>query len=212
MRSLTATEFARAADALGQQCPALARIRQAFGLPEPTRRPANLDSLVLIILEQQISVQAARTIHRRLRGELGRISARALLGAGETGLRSLGLTRQKAHYCVELGRAVRERRFSLTRIARADDATAWAELVALKGIGPWSAAIYLMMSLGRADIWPPGDLALDRTVALLLPGTDDPADTALRWAPHRSVAAEYLWHFYRNTDSLKTLTDEQRPD
>ena len=197
------TRYREATRELIALCPAMAAVDARFGPPRPSRRAAGLDTLVHIILEQQISVRAADAIHRRLRQRLGRVSARALVAAGEAGLREAGLTRQKAHYCAELGRAIIERRFSLTRLARAPDEDALAELVTLKGIGRWSAAIYLMMALGRDDIWPPGDLALDRAVLQLLPAeTAIPAEIAERWAPYRSIAADYLWHYYRSTDSL----------
>ena len=197
------TPYREASRELVALCPAIAAVDARFGPPQPSRRRAGLDTLVHIILEQQISVSAANAIHRRLRQRLGRITAKALVAAGEDGLRDAGLTRQKAHYCAELGRAIAERRFSLTRLARSPDDAALAELVTLKGIGRWSAAIYLMMALGREDIWPPGDLALDRAVLQLLPAKSGaPADIATRWAPYRSIAADYLWHYYRSTNSL----------
>ncbi|MEL7536337.1 MAG: DNA-3-methyladenine glycosylase 2 family protein [Pseudomonadota bacterium] len=200
---MTPTEYQRAVATLRRQCPTLRAVDDSFGPPSPNRRPAGLDTLVRIILEQQISVKAADAIHKRLTRGLGRLSARALVDAGEDGLRALGLTRQKAHYCVELGHAIRARRFSVTGIARRSDADALAALVDLKGIGPWSASIYLMMALGRTDIWPPGDLALDRAVRQLLGDPSiDPAATADRWSPYRTVAADYLWHYYRKTRSL----------
>lgn len=190
---------------LAATCPALAAVQRRFGPPPPSRRSPGLATLIRIILEQQISIRAADTIYRRLATELGRVSATALVDAGETTLRGCGLTRQKAHYCVELGRAIRQRRFSITQVARLPDEAALAALTALKGIGPWSAAVYLMMALGRPDIWPPGDLALDRAALQLLPdGTTDPAQIAARWAPLRSIAADFLWHYYRQTNALTT--------
>ncbi|MEM8982039.1 MAG: DNA-3-methyladenine glycosylase 2 family protein [Pseudomonadota bacterium] len=190
--------------ALAAQCPALAAVQRRYGAPPPSRRPADLATLVRIILEQQISIRAADTIYRRLRAGLGRISATALVAAGEPTLRGYGLTRQKAHYCAELGRAIRQRRFSITGVARLADDDALAALSTLKGIGPWSAAIYLMMALGRPDIWPPGDLALDRAARQLVPhGPDDPVELARRWSPYRSIAADYLWHYYRQTNGLQ---------
>ena len=157
-----------------------------------------MESLVLIILEQQISIAAARTIHRRLKATLGSLSARRLHQTGPQKLRTLGLTRQKSGYCYDLACAVVERRLSINGLAALGDKEAIAALSAQRGIGPWSAAIYLMSALGRLDVWPPGDLALRRGVADVLPEvTGELGDSGERWRPQRAVAARLIWHHYR---------------
>ena len=200
---LTTETFPSHAHALANRYPELDTIIRRWGLPAFWRRRPGFDSLVLIILEQQISIVAARAIHRRLKIALGTLSARRIHAAGPDELRTLGLTRQKSRYCCELARAIVERRLSVGRLANMTDRDAMAALIALPGIGPWSAAIYVMSALGRIDVWPPGDLALHHGVADILPGieTEALADSGDRWQPRRAVAARLVWHHYR---SLRT--------
>ncbi len=197
---LTAETFPSYAHALVKRYPELDRIVSRWGLPDFWCRKPGIDSLVLIILEQQISIVAARSIHRRLKIELGSLSARRIHAAGADKLRTLGLTRQKSRYCYELARAVVERRLSLARLTSMSDQEAMAALIALPGIGPWSAAIYVMSALGRINVWPQGDLALRRGVADILPGieTEALAESGDRWQPRRAVAARLVWHHYRS--------------
>jgi len=196
---LTAETFPAHARALAERFPEFAEVVSRWGLPAFWSRKTGIDSLVLIIIEQQISIAAANSIHRRLKKELGGVSARRLYDAGADKLRTLGLTRQKARYCHELGRAVIERRLSFTALSRMNDRDAMAALDALPGIGPWTAAIYVMSALRRIDVWPPGDLALRQGVASLLPGLDIESlgDSGDRWQPLRAVAARLVWHHYR---------------
>ena len=125
-------------------------------------------------------------------------------GRGVDGLFRLGLTRQKASYCHALACAVQDGSLSLARIARGDDAAGRAALLALRGIGPWSADIYYLMALRRPDVWPTGDLAL--AVALqevkrlrTRPAPERQLELSAAWAPWRSVAARLLWHYYLST-------------
>ena len=197
---LTAETFPSYAHALAKRFPELDTIVSRWGLPDFWCRKPGIDSLVLIILEQQISIVAARSIYRRLKNELGGVSARRIHAAGADKLRTLGLTRQKSRYCYELACAIVERRLSLARLATMNDQDAMAVLIALPGIGPWSAAIYVMSALGRIDVWPAGDLALRHGVADLLPDieTEALAETGDRWHPQRAVAARLVWHHYRS--------------
>ena len=186
--------------------PELQEIIRRWGLPGFWSRRAGVESLFLIILEQQISIVAARSIYRRLRAGLGGVSARRIFQAGPERLRSMGLTRQKSRYCYELAHAVVERRLSVDGLKNLNDAEAIAVLCAQPGIGPWSAAIYLMSALKRIDVWPPGDLALRRAVTEILPGEDtsELADSGARWHPQRAVAARLVWHHYRCSLNRKT--------
>ncbi len=197
---LTAETFPSYAHALAKRYPELDTIVRRWGLPDFWCRKPGIDSLVLIILEQQISIVAARSIYRRLKLELGSLSARRIRAAGADKLRTLGLTRQKSRYCYELACAIVERRLSVGGLAKMTDRDAMATLIALPGIGPWSAAIYVMSALGRIDVWPPGDLALRHGVADILPGieTEALAESGERWQPRRAVAARLVWHHYRS--------------
>ena len=196
---LTAETFPAHALDLSQRHPELGAIVARWGIPSFWERKPGLDALVKIILEQQISIAAADTIHRRLKAALGGMSARRLFEAGPEKLRTLGLTRQKSRYCFELGRAVVERRLSLGKLAAMSDAEAIDALIAQPGIGPWTASIYIMSALGRIDVWPPGDLALRQGVAEILPNqaVGDLGDDGSRWHPRRAVAARLVWHHYR---------------
>ena len=196
---LDARSFPRYAQMLASQFPELDGVLTRWGLPGFWGRSAGIESLFRIILEQQISVAAARTLARRVSASLGGLTARRVHRAGQDGLRSLGLSRQKARYCHELARAVVERRLSVAGLARMSDGDAIEALCAQPGIGPWSAAIYLMSALKRIDVWAPGDLALQRGIEDLFPGTDTSAlaQTGERWRPWRAVAARLVWHHYR---------------
>ena len=197
--ALDARSFPRYANALAAQFPELDGIVRRWGLPGFWCRGSGIESLFRIILEQQISFTAARTLARRMSASLGGMTARRVHRAGTGGLRSLGLSRQKARYCHELAKAVVERRLSIAGLARMSDGDAIEALCAQLGIGPWSAAIYLMSALKRIDVWPPGDLALQRGIADLFPGKDvsSLAQTGDRWRPWRAVAARLVWHHYR---------------
>jgi len=202
---LTAETFPVYAHGLAGRFPEFGELIHRWGLPDFWCRKPGIDSLVLIIIEQQISIAAAASIHRRLKKALGRVSARSIHEAGEQRLRTFGLTRQKSRYCYELARAVIERRLSLKVVAEMSDQDAMAALIALPGIGPWSAAIYAMSALQRIDIWPPGDLALRNGVATLFPELDTASlgDSGDCWQPQRAVAARLVWHHYRCSRTKK---------
>jgi DNA-3-methyladenine glycosylase II len=164
------------------------------------RRPG-FATLVRIILEQQVSLSAARTMYRRLSARLGGITPEGIRGLEAAGLRDLGLTRQKAGYCLGLAVRVLDGTLNLTALARGRDDAGRQILLAIPGIGPWSADIYYLMALRRPDVWPQGDLALAaalREVKRLHDLPDRTVQQALsrRWAPWRSVAARLLWAHY----------------
>jgi DNA-3-methyladenine glycosylase II len=164
------------------------------------RRPG-FQTLVHIILEQQVSLAAAKTMFLRLRAHLGELSAETIERKGVAGLREFGLTRQKSAYIHGLAVAVLDRHLDLPALARGPDALGRQALLALPGIGPWTVDIYYLMALRRPDIWPQGDLALadamHRTFNLRQrPGHEQQREIASAWAPWRSVAARLLWQSY----------------
>ena len=135
----------------------------------------------------------------RLRSNIDSFTAEGFIEFGEQNLRSLGVTRQKAHYCVQVAHAFTNG--DLKQIARLSDDEAHAELLRIKGVGPWTANIYLLMALRRPDIWPDGDIALASAAGRLRkmktrPSFVELARIAERWRPYRSVAARMLWQFY----------------
>lgn len=153
------------------------------------------------MLGQQVSLASARSALDRLERVAGSADPARIAAVGEAGLRAAGLTRQKARYVVGLAEAVLDRRLDLEALGRQPDEMVIEALVALRGVGRWTADIYLLMGLARPDVWPAGDLALivaARTVKGL-PAATPPADVAQLadgWRPYRSTAARMLWHDY----------------
>jgi DNA-3-methyladenine glycosylase II len=179
----------------------LAGIADRHGPPPLWGREPGFETLVRIILEQQISLAAAEAAYQRLVRATGAVEPGAIAAAGEGALRSAGQTRQKSRYLVGLARDVLDGRLDLEAVAAADDDDARARLTSVVGIGRWSADIYLLMALRRPDIWPTGDLALAgamrRAKRLDAPPTGpEQAVITEAWRPWRAVAARLLWHAY----------------
>ncbi|HTN35055.1 MAG TPA: DNA-3-methyladenine glycosylase 2 family protein [Marinobacter sp.] len=181
--------------------PHLAAVHERLGTPPMWAREPGFATLVHIILEQQVSLKAARTMYLRLCDYLGEVTPQAVRKAGEPGLRSIGLTRQKARYCSALADRVCSGQLNLGQLVTLDDNEGRKTLLAVPGLGPWSVDIYYLMALRRQDIWPQGDLAL--AIALQeVKGLDAPATReeqirfANSWSPWRSVAARMLWMHY----------------
>jgi DNA-3-methyladenine glycosylase II len=198
---LTTPRVARAAAWLARRDADLARLHARHGPPPLWARRPGFATLAHIILEQQVSLASARSMRRRLARELGRFDAASFARAGERGLIRLGVTRQKSRYLAGAAGAVRGGAFDLPALAGYDDETATSALVALDGIGPWTAQVYLVMALRRPDVWPRGDLALLKAMAKAkrVRGrlTDERAHgIAERWRPWRAVAARMLWQDY----------------
>lgn len=162
------------------------------------RRPG-FETLLRIVLEQQVSLISARAVFARLKSNIQPFDAASFISRDELYLRSLGLTRQKAHYCIQVAQAFTNG--DLNRLNLMSDEDAHARLLRIKGVGPWTANIYLLMALKRPDIWPDGDIALASAVGKLWKFNPRPAFTELaklaeRWRPYRSVAARMLWQYY----------------
>jgi DNA-3-methyladenine glycosylase II len=193
--------IARAARVLATRDPDLARLVVAHGSPPAWHRGGGFRSLVHIVLGQQVSLASARSALDRLERAAGSVSPVGVVGVGEAGLRAAGITRQKARYVVDLADAVLDGRLDLDALGRLSDEAVIEALVGLRGVGRWTADIYLLMGLGRPDVWPAGDLALivaARTVKGLSPEVSgaDVAVLAEAWRPYRSTAARLLWHDY----------------
>src|ERR1700674_1994958 len=170
-------------------------------MPRFRRRRNGFPTLLHIILEQQVSIDAAAAMHRRLAGLCRPLAPEPFLALDDAALRSCGFRRQKTDYAPRLAEAVASGRFDFQGLDAADDAAALAALVSLKGIGRWSAEIYLIFALGRPDIWPAGDLGLQLAAAECLGLEGRPGERALRdigeaWQPWRSVAACLFWQSY----------------
>jgi DNA-3-methyladenine glycosylase II len=187
------------AEVLAARDPHLASIYKLHGPPPMWGRRPGFPTLLRIVLEQQVSLVSARAMFERLRSNIEPFTALGCIEAGEPYLRSLGVTRQKAHYCVQVAEAFTKGH--LDQIGRMSDEDAHATLVSIKGVGPWTANIYLLMALRRPDIWPDGDVALATAVGRLRKMNQRPsfvelATIAEAWRPYRSVAARMLWQYY----------------
>ena len=198
---LTDRRLAAGARALARVDADLAGVLARHGTPPLWGREPGFATLVQIILEQQVSLASGRAAFARLLEVAGKMTAPRVAKLSERQIRAGGLTRQKAGYVRGIARAIVAGEFDVDAIAALDDASAHAELVKLKGIGPWSADIYLLMALGRRDVWPSHDLALAsamREVKRLrsLPNPGRQLEIAEEWRPWRAVAARLLWQHY----------------
>lgn len=198
---LDETTFAAAVDELCAADPDLAAIVERHGLPPFWAREPGLGTLVLLILEQQVSLASARAAYGRLTGRLGELTTAGLLGSSDEELRADGFSRQKARYVRALAAALDDGSLDLEAIAVLDDDGARTALVALPGIGPWTAEVYLLSALRRPDTWPVGDIALQEGARRARGLDTRPSSDELRvigeaWRPHRASAARLLWHLY----------------
>ena len=171
------------------------------GQPRFRARRNGFATLLHIILEQQVSIDAAAAMHRRLVGLCVPLAPEPFLALDDATLRSCGFSRQKAGYGRGLAAAVADGSLDFARLAAADDEEALAALVALKGIGRWSAEIYLIFALGRENVWPAADLGLQFAVAECLGlgervGEKELRDMGERWRPWRTIAACLFWQSY----------------
>lgn len=198
---LDATTLVAAVDALAGVDDDLAGIVGRHGPPPLWDRPPGFETLVRIILEQQVSIASADAALARVLRTAGTVAPPAILGAGEQALRDAGLTRQKARYLVGLAAYLVDGRLDLEAIEGAGDDEVRAALMSVVGIGRWTADIYLLMALGRPDVWPVGDLALAGAIRrakglATLPDARQQQAIAEAWRPNRAVAARLLWHAY----------------
>ncbi len=197
---LTADTLAHGLRVLAQRDRDLARVIDQYGPPPMWARKPGFPTLIHIILEQQVSLASARAAFNRLKASI-RVTPRNLLTLDDAALKSIGFSRQKTAYARHLAQAILDRRFNPTALADLDDATARAALIELKGIGVWSADIYLLMALRRPDVWPHGDLALAVAAHHVKqlparPTYDQLTAMSEVWRPWRAVAARVLWHHY----------------
>lgn len=196
---LTPHAFRLRARRLAAADPCLGTIVGAHGLPRFWEREPGFAALVLLVLEQQVSLASARAAYERLLA-MGPLSPVTLLTRSEAALREAGFSGQKRRYVRALATAVRDG-FDLPALAGLDDEEVRARLTALPGIGPWTSDVYLLACLRRPDVWPVGDRALRVATGEALGLASPPSPGELdrlgeRWRPHRSVAARLLWHSY----------------
>ncbi|MEO1089143.1 MAG: DNA-3-methyladenine glycosylase 2 family protein [Pseudomonadota bacterium] len=201
---LDAARLEAGLQALAARDPDIARALTRVGLPEPRVQPPGFSTLLRIIVGQQVSTKAAAAIWGRLEQGLGEVTPAALLAMSDEAVRACGLSRPKLAYAKGLAEAVVDGRLDIAGLERADDEAALAAITALKGFGRWSAEIYLLFALGRADTWPAGDLGVRLGLMRLKGLAERPTDAQMaehgeRWRPHRGCAAIFLWKVYGST-------------
>jgi len=179
----------------------LARLVVRNGVPPLWRRKPGFATAVLIVLEQQVSLASARAAFDRLVGALGEVEPAGFLSLDDVELRAIGFSRQKAGYCRGLASGLLDGSIDLDALVSLDDDEARRRLIGIRGIGPWTADVYLMFALGRIDTWPPGDRALLVSLGRAkglddVPTSQVAVGMAEAWRPWRSVAARLLWHDY----------------
>jgi DNA-3-methyladenine glycosylase II len=187
--------------ALAAAEPALAALWERNGTPPLWRRDPGFPTLVRLILEQQVSLASGRAAFERLAAVLGPVTPGPFLALADDQLRAVGFSRQKARYVRLLATAVDDGSFSFDTVAGLDDGAASMALLGLTGVGPWTAANYLLFAEQRADVWPRGDRALVVSLGRAIgsaepPGYDEADAMAEGWRPWRAVAARLLWHDY----------------
>ena len=192
-----------ALEALAACDPDIARAYEVCGLPPLRGRPAGFAGLFTIMCAQQVSVQAAKAIIGRLLAAAGPLTPASFLALDDAAMKQIGLSRQKIRYGRALAEDLAAERLDLEAVAGLPDEAAIEELVRAKGIGRWTAEIYLLFSLGRPDVWPVDDLGV-RIGAQKLKNLDQRPERAAMlelgepWRPHRSAAARFLWHLYHH--------------
>lgn len=199
---LSADKLRSSLDALALIEPAFARGLERVGYPEPRIRDRGYETLLRTIVGQQVSVAAASSIWRKLEATVGAgLRPEAVAEAADELLRGAGLSRQKMGYARSLATMVATGDLDLDRLP-GDDDEAIAVLTRIKGIGRWSAEIYLLFAEGRADVWPAGDLAVQVEIGRIMGLEQRPSERAIRvmaerWRPHRGAAAIFAWHHYK---------------
>ena len=202
----TADSLQLSIDALAEREPAFAALVDRHGKPEPRASEAGPHTLLRTIVGQQVSVAAARSMWTKLEAAYGSPpDLKRILTATDDELRVAGISRQKAGYARSLAQLVLSGELDLAKLPE-DDEEAVALLTKIKGIGRWSAEIYLLFAEGRGDVWPAGDLAVQIAIGRLLGLDERPPEKLLRqlaepWRPHRGAAAVLAWHSYNSVGS-----------
>ena len=197
----TAFEF------LTQKDPIFQSIIDKYGFPERPSRPQGFETLVLLLLEQQVSIASAKATFLRLREHVGQFHPSILIAISEEQYRALGVSRQKASYIKALAAAIESQELELEALPHKSAEQVRHELLKIKGIGNWTIDIYLMFCLQAPDLLPLGDVAVVRTIQELwqLERKEEMEELAMQWSPYRSFATYLLWHYYLNKRN-RTIT------
>jgi DNA-3-methyladenine glycosylase II len=203
LKPLTQPMFHLALNVLKEKDPDLNDILATLGPPPFWKRDPGFPTLVQIILEQQVSLSSARAAFHKLLQTVSILTPEEFLKINGKTLRQIGFSRQKAHYCHLLAESIKSGFLNLGGLRKMEDEQARAELIKIKGIGRWTADIYLLTALRRSDVWPLGDLALTAAVQRVKrlrvrPSSPEMEALSVIWKPWRAVAARIFWHHYLN--------------
>jgi DNA-3-methyladenine glycosylase II len=204
---LSQENFYSTVDLLTQSDPHLQKIHRLYGYPPLWERENSYETLVLTILEQQVSLASAMAAYKKLKEVLPFISPEAMLTLSDDTLRSCYLSRQKIVYVKELAKAILQGKVNLDEYALMPDEEVRMDIKKIKGIGDWTADIYLLHALRRPDIFPIGDIALVNAVRMvkenMLLSREEIMLISRKWQPYRSVAVMMFWHYYIKVKDLK---------
>lgn len=183
-------------------------IIQQHGYPPMWTRPNTFQTLILTILEQQVSLASAYAAFKKLKQKIGFITADKILMLSDEELRACYFSRQKIVYARELANAIKNKQLNLRKLSIADEITIRTELKKIKGIGDWTVDVYLMHALQRTDLFPLGDIALVNSLKEVkqLPHSitkEKMLEIAESWRPYRTIASMILWHAYIKKRGIK---------
>jgi len=208
MRLIDENNLPRIAQKLAKEDEHLAKVVNLYGPPPLWAREPGFATMLQIILEQQVSLASAKACFDKLSARLGKVAPELLLELSDEEMRTIGFSRQKTAYARHLSSSIIANHIDLDSLDDLPDDDAKAELTKLKGVGQWTADIYLLMAMLRPDVMPKGDLALHvayqkLTDSAARPSADEFIEISEKWRPYRSTAARLLWHFY--------LSERQKP-
>lgn len=208
MQQLTEKTFHSTCDELGSRDKCLQQILDEYGYPPFWTRPNTFETLVLTILEQQVSLASAYAAYKKLKEKIGDTTPERVLQLTDEDLRSCYFSRQKIVYVRELANAILSNKINLKRFEEESDEVVRKELKALKGIGDWTVDIYLIHALQHPDVLPLGDLALVNAVRVIKNkplAKEQILRLSNKWKPYRTVATMMLWHYYIKRKNIKLL-------
>jgi DNA-3-methyladenine glycosylase II len=208
MLQFTNENFPALCDELAAKDKHLKRILTEYGYPPFWTRPNAFETLVLTILEQQVSLASAYAAYKKLKERLPKITPGNLLQLSDEELRSCYFTRQKTVYVRELANAIISKRIDLKSFETKENEVVREELIALKGIGNWTIDIYLLHALQRTDVFPIGDLALVNAIRMIKEKSltkEEILKLSSKWKPYRSIATMMFWHYYIKKKNIKLI-------
>lgn len=199
--SLTRAGLEQAVVALSNRDPLIAGLVEQYGMPPLWHRSQSFRTLVHVVLEQKVSLASARAVMMRVQELCPDMSPASFLQVSELQLRKAGISERKVSYCRSIALAITTGALNLTRLRRDTDTQVMEQLIAVRGIGPWTAGVYLLMAMRRPDAWASGDRALAVSLAeceslAVVPSYAELDKRAESWRPFRAAAARVLWHAY----------------